>query len=364
MTCKEIEDRLPAYLEDFLSPEEKEIIGGHLATCSRCRLAVANLTKADELMRNLGEMEPPPFFEQRIMSRIREEAYQKKGILRRLFYPLHIKVPIQALASVLIAVVGFYIYQTGEPEMKQVVSPSPPFTEREMSQVAADSPKTVTGPPVGAQDKRAPVGSASEKKQRPLVVPPQKDGGKENRMADSPALMREEIPSIMKPPVMAEKAGGKEVSPVGAGALKQERAEKQEAERTIDTHLPKQKRKEMIAEADTAAGESRKTAASPERSRLMTSVAVEKPIFNLTIFVKDKEIAFREIEELLGQLNVRIIEKGKSDAKETLKAAIALQDLTAFLDRLETIGRVQWDKNPVAAPDGKVTVNIIIVDHP
>ena len=209
MTCKEIEDRLPAYLEDLLSPEEKESIEGHLAVCSRCRRAVADLKKADELVRNLGEVEPPPFLEQRIMSRIREESGQKKGLLRRLFYPLHIKVPIQALASVLIAVIGFYVYQTGEPEMKQIVSPTPPFTEREKGQVAADSPKTVTGPPVGAQDKRAAVGNASEKKQRPLVVPPQEDGGKENRMADSPALMREEIPSVMKPAVMAAKAGGK-----------------------------------------------------------------------------------------------------------------------------------------------------------
>ena len=40
MTCKEIEDRLPAYLEDLLSPEEKENIERHLAVCSRCRRAL------------------------------------------------------------------------------------------------------------------------------------------------------------------------------------------------------------------------------------------------------------------------------------------------------------------------------------
>ena len=363
MTCREIEDRLPAYLEDLLSPEEKEIIEGHLAVCSRCRRAVADLKKTDELVRDLGEVEPPPFFEQRIMSRIREEAGHKKGLLRRLFYPLHIKVPIQALASILIAVIGFYVYQTGEPEMKQIVSPTPPFTEHEKGQVAADSPKTVAVPPVGAQDKRAVAGNVYRKEQQPFVVPPRKDGGKENRMADSPSLMREEIPSVTKPAVMAEKSGEK-AAPVEAGALKPERAEKQEAERTIDTSLPKQKQKEMIAEADTAAGGTRKTAASPERSRLMTAVAIDTPTINLTILVKDKEAAIREIEALLGQLNARIEEKGKRDEKEILKATIASQDFAALLDRLERIGQLQSEKSPVAAPDGKVTVNITIVDNP
>ena len=64
-------------------------------------------------MHGLEEVEPPPFFEQRIMSRVREEAGRKQGILRRLFYPLHIKVPIQALATILVAVLAFYVYQTG-----------------------------------------------------------------------------------------------------------------------------------------------------------------------------------------------------------------------------------------------------------
>ncbi len=70
-------------------------------------------------MQGLEEVEPPPFFEQRIMSRVREEAGQKQGILRKLFYPLHIKIPIQALATLLVAVLAFYVYQKGEPEMKQ-----------------------------------------------------------------------------------------------------------------------------------------------------------------------------------------------------------------------------------------------------
>ena len=120
----------------------------------------------------------------------------------------------------------------------------------------------------------------------------------------------------------------------------------------------------MIAQDDTAAGESRKTAASPERSRLMTAVTIDKPTINLTILVKDKGAAIREIEALLGQLNARIEEKGKRDGKEILKATIASQDFAAFLVRLETIGQLQWEKGSVTAPEEKVTVNITIIDNP
>ena len=99
MMCSEIENRLPAYLEDLLSPEERKSIAGHLASCPHCSRAFADLKKAEELVHGLGELEPPPFFEERIMSRVREEAGQKQGILRKFFFPLHIKIPIQTLAT-------------------------------------------------------------------------------------------------------------------------------------------------------------------------------------------------------------------------------------------------------------------------
>jgi hypothetical protein len=62
MTCNEIEKKLPAYGEDLLAPEEKIIITGHLALCPRCTQAFVALKKAEEIVKSLGEVEPPPFF--------------------------------------------------------------------------------------------------------------------------------------------------------------------------------------------------------------------------------------------------------------------------------------------------------------
>ena len=137
MICKEINNLLPAYLEDILSPEEKKSVESHLASCLLCSRGLADLKKAENLVKGLEEVEPPPFFEQRIMARVREEAGQKKGILRKFFYPLHIKIPIQISAMFLVAVLAFYVYQKNEPEMQRLTPFPIPLKESGKGQLSA-----------------------------------------------------------------------------------------------------------------------------------------------------------------------------------------------------------------------------------
>ena len=46
---------------------------------------------------------------QKIMAKVRAEAEEKKTIFQRLFYPLTVKLPIQAIAVLFLAVTGFYL---------------------------------------------------------------------------------------------------------------------------------------------------------------------------------------------------------------------------------------------------------------
>jgi len=172
MTCNEIENRLPAYLEDLLSPEEQRSIEEHIASCPGCSRALLDLKRAEQLVQDLEDVEPPPFFEQRIMSRVREEAARKQGILRRLFYPLHIKVPIQALTTILIAIFAFYVYQAGDPEMKQMAPLPAPLAQPDKDQVASESPKAIAPPSVATPSRRAPAGDFSEKDRQRFAGPP------------------------------------------------------------------------------------------------------------------------------------------------------------------------------------------------
>jgi len=77
----------------MVSPEEQELIEQHLASCRSCSTALYELNRVGEAVKNFKEVEPPPWMKQKIMARVREEAEQRKGVFRKLFYPLHIKVP-------------------------------------------------------------------------------------------------------------------------------------------------------------------------------------------------------------------------------------------------------------------------------
>jgi hypothetical protein len=123
MTCKDIEGKLTVYHEGILPPEEKSLVEGHLASCEGCSSALEALKKTVDVLKNLPEIEPPPWFTQKIMAKVREEAEQKGGLLKKLFYPFHIKIPIEAFAVLFVAVLGLYIYRATGPEMKTYQTP-------------------------------------------------------------------------------------------------------------------------------------------------------------------------------------------------------------------------------------------------
>ena len=260
MTCNEIENRLPAYLEDLLSPEEKKNIEGHMAACPRCSRAFADLKRADELVRGLGEVEPPPFFEQRIMARVREEAGRKPGILRRLFYPLHIKVPIQALATILIAVLGFYVYQQGDPEMKQIAPLPMPRTEIGGGQGTAASPQAPTDSSAVAPAGRSPAMDFPDVNRQRFAAPPLEKGGKADRTEERPTPKVESHPAAMKSAAAvrtetADKAQG--------------RAGEQQNARGPETLPSERKYKDKSADSGAVAEASRKMILAPAPSQSM-----------------------------------------------------------------------------------------------
>jgi hypothetical protein len=355
MTCNEVDNLLPAYREDLLSSEERKSIAGHLASCSRCSHAFADLKRADDLVRGLGEVEPPPFFEQRIMARVREEAGRKQGILRRLFYPPHIKVPIQALATILIAVLGFYVYQQGDPEMKQIVPLPMPRTEIGGDQGKAASPQAPTDSSAVAPGQRSPALDFPDVNRQQFAAPPLEKGGKADRTKELPAPAVESHPSAMKSAAAVRTEAVDKV---------QGRAGEQQNARGPETSPPERKYKDKSADSGAAAEASKKMMFTPAPSQSMPAGAVKESAIDLTIQVRDVSAAIGEIEAHLRQANARIIEKQRREGGVLLKAEMAAPDVDAFLDRLKAIGRVKLEKNPLAVTDGKVTISIMIVGNP
>ena len=122
--CKDIENSLPLFAEGLLSNAEKKVAEEHLAECADCSKALADLKKVAAMTQALQEVEPPPWFKQRIMARVREEA-EKKSFAQKWFYPLRIKIPIQVMATIVIAIIAVYIYRSGDEQMKAILPPAP-----------------------------------------------------------------------------------------------------------------------------------------------------------------------------------------------------------------------------------------------
>lgn len=124
MECHHVQNQLSLFIDGLVSPEDSTLIREHLRTCQECEEAYANLQKTVEHIRNLDEVEPPSWLTQKVMTKIRSEAEQDKSLFHKLFYPLHVKLPIEAFAMIAVAIIAFYVFRSTPSEMISVQGPT------------------------------------------------------------------------------------------------------------------------------------------------------------------------------------------------------------------------------------------------
>jgi len=106
VNCQEIRDLLSRYLEDDLDPDVKNLVEQHLGSCRGCARELDVLRKMVSSLGKLEKVEPPFDFLESIHERL-ERPSKARLILRRMFYPPHIKLPIEAVvvaATILLVV--------------------------------------------------------------------------------------------------------------------------------------------------------------------------------------------------------------------------------------------------------------------
>jgi len=142
MTCKETQRLLPGFLDDALDADGKTAIEAHVAGCPHCRAALEALQKTATLLHDLSDVEPPPWFTQKVMASVRDEQKVLDGrrIWDRLFRPWHIKIPIEALTAAMVAVVAVQVYRYMEPVTTQVEEAFVPVTHEASNERPADRP--------------------------------------------------------------------------------------------------------------------------------------------------------------------------------------------------------------------------------
>lgn len=136
MKCEQIREKLSEYLDGLLDRDTSGFIQSHLASCPRCQAEVQAMAETKRVVAGLPVVEPPPGFSQRVMGRVREEA-ERPNLFRRLFLPIRIKIPIHALALLLVGGIAVYLYQTHQPVQlvatKSIPSAPEPMARQEQT---------------------------------------------------------------------------------------------------------------------------------------------------------------------------------------------------------------------------------------
>jgi Putative zinc-finger len=110
MNCQEAQTRLSEYLESSLDALHMKSIETHLLGCPVCRAEADGLADCIQQVARLPIVDPPMGFAQRVMAHARASEV-KSSPWQRIFAPFRFAVPIQASATVLIAVLAVLLYQ-------------------------------------------------------------------------------------------------------------------------------------------------------------------------------------------------------------------------------------------------------------
>jgi hypothetical protein len=224
MKHADIRQKLSAYMDNAVTPDERLLIEEHLQSCRICSMALVELKKTVCHVKNLEELEPPAWMAHKIMVQVKLEAEKKRSIFQWLFFPLHIKLPIEAMAMILVTVTGYLVFRTVQPEMQLGAPP----VQEEYGRAMPETP-TASVPSKALPEIKKPAMTKDEKSLplKPLEQKPQYT----TRDTESP---------VTAPQFDYDSSMNKSVAPAGQipEYMEQERAKPApmpEAERSMQT---------------------------------------------------------------------------------------------------------------------------------
>jgi hypothetical protein len=115
MECAKIKDLLSEYIDGTLDAKTEALIDEHLLTCPKCNEELASLKT---LIRELGSVESfkaPDDFLEKLHERLEQRVSFRK-IMRTLFVPGRIKIPLEFATATAMAVLIFSILYIQQPE--------------------------------------------------------------------------------------------------------------------------------------------------------------------------------------------------------------------------------------------------------
>ena len=122
MECVNVKELLSDYIDDTLDQETRETVEKHLSTCEGCAEELASLRSLVEELGSLEKVKPPADFLNQLHERLDAPSGFTK-IVRKLFVPFHVKIPLELATATLLAVLVFSVFHTQFAEKQMMQAP-------------------------------------------------------------------------------------------------------------------------------------------------------------------------------------------------------------------------------------------------
>ena len=308
---EEIRSMLSAMAGGDLSKTDQELLEQHLAECQSCRNELSQLQVVVEAVRSTPELEPPPWLASRIMARVQEESDSRKSWFGRLFLPLQIKLPLEALALVMICVTTWYVMQDIErSQQRSQVDPSAQAPATTPAREATREPD-VQAPGATVPVSSPPAATVAPKKLPPPAVPVRPEAQRAQAapaFAPSPQVASDRIEQQME-----RSKSASESAPVTSAASR---------EQLGGSPAPMAERKMA---AKRKAESSDRYAGQPALQAL-----------RLRMVVEDRTVVPQQLKAVVRRLNGTVLESHSASAL----IRVQVVRLPELLDQVARIGRI------------------------
>jgi hypothetical protein len=366
--CSEIREKLSAMTDGMLTPDEIRAVEEHIANCSTCATALEDMRKVVGHLQTLEQVEPPPWMTQKVMAKVRslDTVQEKKGFFSWLFQPSTIKVPLGALATVVLAVTAYFIFEGIISDMP--IRKTEPVTESRqqtaVESVPADLPEK-SAAPARSPEKTVASQQAAEKKPVPGTAPPQRrsvvDGDKKDRAENRLWKEEEPIKSRAEAPAPAPKREYKTAPSVAPPALSA--AKEPESRQTEALSMSKRAGTAGISSQDQydKAGSAPVEYAPRKAKKAAKAFAQQKSMVYFHVEADDPSVAAARIITVMKEFRGSNIRKEIATNKTLVKCGISAVLLDRFFDRLKKAAHVREKKVPAFASDDSVLITVEIV---
>lgn len=337
MNHEEIKKLLPAHSSGDLPPAERAWVEEHLSSCPACRAELAELKTTLRLIRNVPDVEPPPWLTTRIMSNIVEQTAPRTGWLQRLFFPLQTKLVLEIMALLIVCTTGYYLVREPDSELSKAI---PQLQKPKQESVQSPIPpekQTSAQPQITESQKPEPGLTNADKGQRETAIQRREDS-----IADRPG--RPSSAPATPPSPKSDRAAKTERFPADATAPAPAGGT---SERSAEKRIKSSQSNEM---------QSMQSAAPAAKRAASGAEATETAKVRISLIMGLSTLSAKSVRQAVTRSGGTVLPVSATLADRQMKALIPASKLEDLLGQLEKMARI------VERPKLSTSVEMVEID--